>query len=383
IRARKENDFTIFQPELARMVELKKEETYILGFSHHPYDALLNEFEKGMTISRLNEIFADLKAGLSPLVRKIVSLPKVEYGFLKEHYSRDQQWTYGLHLLKEIGFDGEAGRQDISEHPFTTSFNHQDVRITTRIDESDLSNMIWGCLHEGGHALYEQGLRGEEYGLPGGEAASLGIHESQSRLWENGVGRGIYFWQKNYPDLQQLFPENLGKVSLEQFYKSINQVKPSLVRTEADELTYHFHVMIRYEIEKELISGTISTEDLREVWKERYADHLGLQVEGDKTGILQDIHWSHGSFGYFPTYSLGSLYAAQFFEKASQDLGQLQVQLANGENGDLLHWLRKNIHSKGRWLTSEELCHNITGQGLQCSFFLEAANRKYGELYGF
>ncbi|PWV47529.1 carboxypeptidase M32 [Chitinophaga sp. S165] len=382
INARKEGSYAVFQPVLNRMVELKRKEADILGYEGHPYNALLNEYEKGATTTMLDKVFADVKTALTPLLRSIEQRPQVKKDFLHLHYDRNRQWEFGIQLLKAMGYDMGAGRQDVSEHPFTTSFNPQDVRVTTRIDEKDFGNMTWSCIHEGGHALYEQGLDTAAYGLPSGEAASLGIHESQSRLWENNVGRSLVFWEHHYPQLQQLFPDNLGTVSLQDFYKAINLVQPSLIRTEADELTYHFHVMVRYEIEKGLLDGTYQTKDLREIWNSYYKEFLHVDVPNDTQGVLQDIHWSHGSFGYFPTYSLGSFYAAQFFATAQQQIPGLTGQIAAGKYDELLTWLRQQVHQYGRYYTSNELCEKITGKPLDFSYFLEYATQKFGDIYG-
>lgn len=381
IKARKANDYKIFEPVLAKMVELKKQEADILGYNGHPYNALLNEYEKGANTAMLDTIFADVKTALAPLLQQIEAKPQVNKDFLHLHYDRNKQWEFGIKILKAMGYDMNAGRQDISEHPFTTSFNPQDVRVTTRIDENDFGNMTWSCIHEGGHALYEQGLPVDNYGLPCGEAASLGIHESQSRLWENNVGRSLPFWQYHYAALQARFPENLQHVSLDDFYKAINQVKPSLIRTEADELTYHFHVMIRYEIEKGLLDGTYSTKDLNEVWNKYYREYLHVDVPDDNQGVLQDIHWSHGSFGYFPTYSLGSLYAAQFFIAAQKQIPGLIEQITKGDYKQLLSWLRDEIHHHGRYYTSNELCEKVTGEPLAFKYFLDYATEKYHHIY--
>jgi carboxypeptidase Taq len=286
-----------------------------------------------------------------------------------------------MHLIKQLNFDFEAGRQDISEHPFSTSFNSNDVRITTRISENDFGNMTWSCIHEVGHALYEQGLPLDQYGLPSGEACSYSIHESQSRLWENNVGRSKNFWQYYLPHLVKYFPEQLKDVSVEQFYKGINKVQPSLIRTEADELTYHFHVYIRYELEKKLIEGSLSAKEIPAFWKKQYKDLLEVNVVDDKSGSLQDVHWSHGSFGYFPSYSLGSLYAAQFFSTASKDLKNLCEQVNEGSFSNLLNWLRKNLHNHGRTYTSEELCKKITGNTLQIEHFTAYMLHKYKLIY--
>lgn len=297
------------------------------------------------------------------------------------YYNKDKQWQYGLAVLKQMGYDFDAGRQDISSHPFTVNFNAQDVRVTTRIDENNFSDMLWSCIHEGGHALYEQGLLPENYGLPAGEAISLGIHESQSRLWENNVGRSLTYWKVHYPKLQTIFPENLKNVSVGAFYKAMNQVKPSLIRTNADELTYHTHIMIRFEIEKLLIEGTLKVKDLPEYWNTKYKEYLGVNVTDDAHGVLQDIHWSHGGFGYFPTYSLGSFYAAQFYTQATKDIPTLETEIEKGNTLPLLNWLRSKVHKHGKYYTAEELCINITGEKLNFNHFMNYANKKYAGIY--
>lgn len=381
IDARKQNSFSVYEKDLDALIQLKREEAAILGYAHHPYDALLDEFEKGATVSLIDKTFETLLPPLKELFQKITASPQVDDSFLRRHFPAQQQWDWGIHLLKELHFDFNRGRQDKSEHPFSTAFSPQDVRITTRIDENDFGNMTWSCIHEAGHALYEQGLPKDQYGLPLGEACSYSIHESQSRLWENNVGRSKAFLQHYFPQLQQRFPEQFRDVLFDQFYKGINKVQPSLVRTEADEISYHFHVFIRYELEKRLIDGTLATADIPAFWNESYKTYLGLKVPDDKLGCLQDVHWSHGSFGYFPTYSLGSFYAAQFFVKAKEETDTLEEDLRAGNTAPLLHWLRTTIHDKGRYFTSEDLCREVTGEGLNGLYFLDYVRQKYGEIY--
>ncbi len=245
-------------------------------------------------------------------------------------------------------------------------------RITTRIDENDFANMTWSCSHEVGHALYEQGLPVSDYGLPSGEFASLSIHESQSRLWENCVGRNIACWNYFLPELKKYFPEQLAGVDADKFCKAINKVQPSLIRTEADELTYHFHVKIRYELEKELIGGTMNVKDIPHHWNALYKKDLGIIVPDDKQGCLQDVHWSHGSFGYFPTYSLGSFYAAQFWKEANKQMPSLSADISKGNFTTLLQWLRTNIHAHGKIYDSEALCEKVTGEKLNVNHFLSS-----------
>lgn len=381
VNAKTANSFLLFEKDLAGLLELKKQEAALLGYEDHPYNALLNQYERGCTVSLLDSVFTALQAPLQELLNRITAAQQVDDTFLQRFYAKDKQWQFGIDLMKQLGFDFEAGRQDIAEHPFTTNFSSQDVRLTTRIDEHDFSNMTWSCIHECGHGLYEQGLPAEAYGLPLGEYTSLSIHESQSRLWENNIGRSQDCWQFFYPGAQQFFPEALGDISLQQFYKGINKVQPSLIRTEADELTYHFHVQVRYELEKKLLEGTLQVEDIPAYWNEQYKKLLGVTVPDHKNGCLQDVHWSHGSFGYFPTYSLGSFYAAQFFAAAEKNIPNLAGSITKGNYKPLLDWLRISIHVHGRRFTSEELCERICGQPLNIDHFIKYANNKYKAIY--
>lgn len=382
MEARKKNDFRVFSPALSVMVALKRRQAELLGYREHPYDALVDEYEKGMTVAQLDVLFGEVRASLKGLLDEILAKPSPDDNMLHGHYDRDRQWELGISLLKAMGFDFQAGRQDISEHPFTTNFNARDVRLTTRIAEGNLSDMTWSCIHEGGHGLYEQGLPFDQYGLPLGEAASLAIHESQSRLWENNVGRGRAFWMRHYPGLQDRFPR-LKDTGIEAFYHAINKVSPSLIRTEADEVTYHFHVMIRYELEKKLLTGDLEVSGLADAWNELYHTYLGVTVPDDKSGVLQDVHWSHGSFGYFPTYSLGSFYAAQFYAAATREIPDLAGRIAGGDLASLLEWLREHIHRYGRAYYPGALCERVTGEPLNFRYFMDYVRDKYGAIYGF
>ncbi|MDE1192350.1 MAG: carboxypeptidase M32 [Arachidicoccus sp.] len=371
IEARRKNDFSFFEPALTKLVALKRQEADYLGYEHHPYDALLKDYEKSASVQMLDRLFSEMTNPLQNLMQQAIAKRNTDDAFLYQYYPKDEQWKWGMYLVKELGFDLNAGRQDISEHPFTTNFSSQDVRITTRIDENNFANMTWSCIHETGHALYEQGLPYSDYGLPSGEYASLSIHESQSRFWENCIGRRLPFWKYYYPKLKEFFPQQLRDVSLETFSNAINIVKPSLIRTEADELTYHFHIKIRYELEKELIGGSLAVKDVKEKWNELYKENLGVSATNDNDGCLQDVHWSHGSFGYFPTYSLGSFYAAQFWKKLKEDQPDIEKEIAGGNLKNVLQWLRLHIHSKGRIIGgSEKICKDITGEALQVMHFL-------------
>lgn len=381
-QAREENRFDLFAPALEALVEIKKEEAERIGYQEHPYDALLDEFEPGYRSSKLDPLFADVRQQLVDFAAAIREKEQVDDSFLRQHYPDQQQWDFGLELLRRIGYDFDHGRQDRSPHPFTITFNSRDVRVTTVVDEDNLANMVWSCIHEGGHALYEQGLPFEQYGMPLGAAVSLGIHESQSRLWENNAGRSRSFWETHLELLKDYFPRQLEQVDLDRFFKGINKVAPSPIRIESDELHYHFHIMVRYEIEKALVEGSLSVKDIPSVWNQKYKDYLGLDITSDNQGCLQDIHWAHGSIGYFPTYSLGSFYAAQFFAQAEADLPELQEQMASGDTSALLQWLRENIHQYGRMYKADELCEKITGEPLNFRYFMDYAKKKYGAIYG-
>jgi carboxypeptidase Taq len=381
VAARKVNNYDTFKEALGALIEIKRKEATLIGFEKHPYDALLDEFEPGMTVEKLDILFKDVREQLVEFVNQIKSKPQVDNSFLKKFYPKDKQWEFGIGLLKNMGYDFEGGRQDVSPHPFTINFSPEDVRVTTRVDENDLANMTWSCIHEGGHALYEQGLPSEQYGLPLGTHLTVGIHESQSRLWENHIGRSLKYWEFHYPTLQKIFPENLSNISLQDFYFGINRIAPNLIRTEADELHYHFHIMIRYEIEKSLIEGSIEVEDLDTFWNKKYQEYLGVKVTNDNIGILQDVHWAHGVFGYFPTYSIGSFYAAQLFAKAQDEIPNLAQLTASGDNMPLLDWLRDKVHRHGKQFEAEELVKNITGEPLNFKYFMDYCKSKYSEIY--
>lgn len=382
IKAREANDFQVYKKELGNIVNICREEAELIGYKHHPYDALLDIYEPGATTKELVVLFKDVSAQLVDFVAELKSKRQIDNAFLFKRFGKKKQWEYGLKALENMGYDFKAGRQDISEHPFTINFSPEDVRVTTRIDERDFTNMLWSCIHEGGHALYEQGLPTTQYGLPLGQAISLGIHESQSRLWENNVGRSKSYWKAHYKELKKLFPRNLGAITLNKFYKGINKIQPNLIRTEADELHYHFHVMIRFEIEKGLMEGSLEVENLDEVWNEKYKQYLGMKVPDAKRGILQDIHWSHGSIGYFPTYSLGSFYAAQFFHQACKDNPDILSFIEKGNNQPLLDWLREKIHRHGQYYNAKALCKRITGEPLNFKYFMQYARQKFGTVYG-
>jgi carboxypeptidase Taq len=383
-RARQSNDFNVFSIHLNSLVQLKKEECDFIGFNEHPYDVLVDEYEPGMTKHKLDEVFCNLLPQLSQLLLRIQNAPNQPNNrFLNGQFDSKAQWDLGIKILGEIGFDFNRGRQDLSTHPFTITASPDDVRITTRVSETDIQEMLWSCLHEAGHAMYEQGLSAKAYGFPDSEAASLGIHESQSRLWENQIGRELPFWKAHYQAFQQTFPKEFTTVDIKDFHRAINQVEPGFIRTNADELTYHFHVFIRYKLECLLIEDKLKVKDLESAWNSMYQEFLGITPKNCLEGILQDVHWAHGSFGYFPTYSLGSLYAAQFYNAAVGHLPDLESQLENGNTAQLLQWLKNNIYEKGRLYNSEEICQMATGSGLDPNIFMNYLNKKYQSVYQF
>lgn len=381
IKARKQNDFSLFEDELAKMIELQIEKANYYGYEGHIYNALLDDYEPKMTVQELDILFDDVKRELKDLAAKIAQAKKPNNRFMYQDFDGDKQWGFGLQILKNIGYDFAAGRQDKSEHPFTTSFSPDDVRVTTRVKEDNLYDMIWSCIHEGGHALYEQGLPSDQYGMPLGEAISLGVHESQSRYYENNLGRSKAFWTYHYPSLQQTFPDALKNIDLADFYKAVNLVQPSLIRTDADEITYHFHIMIRYEIEKQLLAGEIKAKEVKEAWNAAYKEYLNIEVPSDNQGVLQDVHWSHGGFGYFPTYSIGSFIAAQLEHQMVKDIPNYIQMQEQGDYSAILNWLREKVHQHGKAYSMQELCKEITGESLNFNYFLNYAKKKYSEIY--
>jgi len=383
VAARKADDFAKFQPLLERIVVLKREEAQALGYAECPYDALLEEYEPGEKTSRVATVLAGLRAELVPLVKEIRESGKSpDVGLLKRSYPIATQKTFGRAAAEKIGFSFTRGRLDDSVHPFCSDMGPHDCRLTSRYDEHEFNEGFFGILHEAGHGLYEQGLRPDQYRLPPGLAVSLGIHESQSRMWENLVGRSQAFWEYFFPLAQQAYPQSLGNVRLADFYFAINDVRPSLIRVEADEATYNLHILVRFELEQALINDGLAVADLPAAWNEKYESYLGIKPPSDADGVLQDIHWSSAAIGYFATYSLGNLYAAQFFAQADRDLGGLAGAFRRGEFLPLREWLRTNIHSRGQKETAAELVQRITGRPLSHGPLMAYLRAKYAPLYG-
>jgi len=382
-KARATNDFPAFAPWLERIVELERRVAEALGYKERLYDALVDLYEPGMTSRKLDEVFSELKRETVPLVKTISeNQAAVDASVLHLEYDEDAQKRFAEAVLADCGFDFQRGRQDRSVHPFCTHFSRNDVRLTTRYDRNFLSMALFGSLHEMGHGLYEQGPAPELDGTLLSSGVSLGVHESQSRLWENLVGRSRGFWKHYYPKLQETFPTQLQGVSGEAFYRAINRSGPSLIRVEADEVTYNLHIIIRYEMENELLEGRLSVADAPEAWNARMESYLGLTPPDNRQGILQDVHWSIGILGYFPTYSLGNILSVQLFEQAIKDVPSIPDDIENGRFEPLLTWLRTHIHRHGRKYLPDELLQRATGSSLTVAPYVRYLKSKLGELYG-
>ena len=383
VEARRDNDFAHFQPLLEKILGLKRQEAAALGFDDTPYDPLLDDFEPGEVTANVAQVLDGLRDVLVPLVQAISeSSRQPDVSILEREYPIGVQKNFGHEVAAAIGFDFQAGRLDASVHPFCTGLGPGDVRLTTRYNLNNFGDAFYSILHEAGHGIYDQGLPREHYGLPTGEDVSMGIHESQSRMWENQVARSRPFWEHFYPQAQKAFPTALGDVPLADFYAAINDVRPSLIRVDADEVTYTLHILIRFELELALVEDNLQAADLPGAWNEKYRHYLGIEPPNDTQGVLQDIHWSAALFGYFPTYALGNLYAAQFFAQARTDLDDLDGQFRRGELAPLREWLRANIHTHGRRYTPAELVERVTGKPLSHEAMMEHLSGKFGELYG-
>ncbi|SET44991.1 carboxypeptidase M32 [Paenibacillus sp. NFR01] len=379
--AKHNDDFTSFEPYLTRIVGLKQEFVDYWKPEGSRYDLLLDMYEPGFTAEKIDAIFDRLRSRLVPLVEAINASPnKPDTGFLSQIYAKEQQEKFGLYMLEQMGFDFEAGRLDESVHPFATGLNLGDVRITTHYILDNMPSAVFSSLHEGGHALYEQNIDPAFAGTPLAQGASMGIHESQSRLWENMIGRSRGFWQHYYGSLQQHFPEQLAEVDAEQFYRAINNVSQSFIRTEADELTYNLHIIIRYEIEKMIFNEGLEVKDLPKVWNAKYQEYLGITPPTDALGVLQDVHWSGGDFGYFASYSLGNMYAAQFLNTLKKEL-PLEELIAEGNLLPIKEWLKEKIHRYGQSLTPGQIVEKVTGEPLNPDYLADYLEAKYKELY--
>ncbi len=379
--ARQNNDFASFQPYLERIVEMRQRYAELFAPYEHIYDPLLDDFEPGMLTKDVQAIFQTLRTEQVALIKAIGAQPQVNDAFLHINYPEQAQWDFGVKVISAFGFDWSRGRQDRSVHPFTTSFGSNDVRITTRFDPERSASALFSTMHECGHALYEQGFSQRFNRTVLGRASSLAVHESQSRMWENLVGRSLPFWSHFYPALQQAFPEQLKGIDLMTFYKGINKVEPSLIRVEADEATYNLHIMLRLELEIALMEGTLAVKDLPQAWNDRCEEYLGVRPATDREGVLQDVHWSGGSIGYFPTYALGNLISVQLWEKINASLPTLEDEISRGEFGALLAWLRNNIHQYGSKYDPQEIVQKATGSKIDPQPYLRYLKTKYSQIY--
>lgn len=380
--ARPRNEWNLFKPYLERIVSLKREQAEALGYQEEPYDALLDDYEQGETARNLEPIFGHLKPALVDLLDRIKGSSRgPEASFRNRDFPIPDQESFVKAVAISIGYDMNAGRLDVSAHPFTTGIGPGDVRITTRYNEESFKESFFSVIHEAGHALYHQGLPLEHWGTPFCRPVSLGINESQSRMWENMVARSSAFWRGFYPEAQAKFSA-LRDVPFESFLLSVNEVTPSLIRTEADEVTYNLHVLLRFELEVALVRGDLQVDDLPAAWNEKMRAYLGLTPPDYSSGVMQDVHWSSGSIGYFPTYTLGNLNAAQFFAKTREEITDLEDRISRGEFTELLGWLRRNVHSQGSRYLPRDLVRHVTGEDLDPKYLIQYLNGKYKELYG-
>jgi carboxypeptidase Taq len=382
-KAREEADFAAFAPTLEKIYDLKRQEAEALGYEDRMYDALLDQYEPNMKTAEVERLFNGLKEELVPFVAAIYDrLDTVDDSLMHLAYDVDKQAEFGLKVIEQLGYDMDRGRQDKAVHPFTTEFSINDVRITTRYYPNFLPTALFGSIHEAGHAMYEQGSDPALEGTMLAGGTSLGVHESQSRMWENIVGRSRGFWQHFYPDLQKLFPAQLGRVPLDEFYRAINAVTRSLVRVEADEVTYNLHIMLRFEMENALLEGTLAVKDAPDAWNTKMEEYLGITPpDHGKEGVLQDVHWSAGLVGYFPTYSLGNFLSVQYWDKALQDVPGIPDAIEKGNFAPLLDWLRTNIHVHGRKFWPAELTERVTGEAIQTDSFMRYLKDKYTPIY--
>lgn len=380
--ARAKSDFPMFQPYLEKIVEFKKRFVDYWGYQGNPYNTLLDLYEPGVTVDVIDRVFGQVREHIVPLVQAVTEAKdQPETSFLFQSFPADKQRGFSLEVLKEMGYDFEAGRLDETIHPFATGLNPGDVRVTTRYDEKDFRMAVFGTIHEGGHAIYEQNISKNLQGTPLCGGASMGIHESQSLFWENFVGRNKGFWERQYGTLKKYATGQFDKVGLDDYYRAINVAGPSLIRIEADEMTYPLHIMVRYEIEKGLINNELAVKDLSGIWNEKMKEYVGIEPDNDANGVLQDVHWAGGDFGYFPSYALGYMYAAQFKQAMLQDLPNFDEWLSQGNLRPIKEWLTRNIHQYGKTKKPIEILQDVTGEGLNAEYLIQYLENKYKEVY--
>lgn len=384
VEARKKSNFKLFEPALKKMVDLKRKQAQYIGYKDSPYDALLDQYEPGLTSIELTILFDDLKDFLVPFIREIKKSKKKMAKFkAADRFPKTEQVALNHLVCGKLGFDFNHGEIRESAHPFSLSLNPDDVRFTTRYDEKNMKDSFFSTIHELGHAFYEKGILSEHYGTPFGEYISLGIHESQSRFWENVVARSPEFAKFVFPYLKQAFPKVFAKRTPQDFFEIASTVMPGFIRVESDEVTYNMHIIVRFEIEKELIEGSIEAKDVPKIWKDKMKTYLGLDVKKDSLGALQDVHWSGGMMGYFPTYTLGNLYSLQFWNAMKKDIKDAERKIAKGDFTPLLAWLKEKIHMHGKRYTASALVKQVTGEELTSAYFINYLKEKYGKIYGF
>ena len=380
--AKAKADFSLFSPYLEKLVEKTKQFIHYWGYKENKYDVLLDMYEPGITVEILDQVFSQLKSKIVPLVKRISeSQYKPKTDFLYENFPKGNQRDFSLKILEKMGYNFQAGRLDETVHPFAIGLNPGDVRVTTNYNEKDFRTAVFGTIHEGGHALYEQNIAKELIGTPLCSGTSMGIHESQSLFYENILGRSFSFWKSNFRLLKEYADGQFDQVDIKEFYRAINESKPSFIRIEADELTYPLHVIIRYEIEKAMFNNEIEVKDLPKIWNDKYEEYLGIRPENDTQGVLQDVHWAGGSFGYFPSYALGYMYAAQFKYKMLEDLPNFNQLVEQGNLLPIKEWLTEHIHRYGKMKKPLEILHDVTGEGLNATYLIDYLIAKYGEIY--
>jgi carboxypeptidase Taq len=382
VEARGKSDFSIFRPHLEKLVDLVKKYISFFPPADHPYDVLLDDYEPGMKTAEVREIFGNLRPKQVELIKAIANAKQVKDDFLRKKYPEKKVWDFSEKIITKFGYDFSRGRQDKAPHPFETTFSVNDVRITNRFEAGSPLATLFSAMHESGHAMYEQGVNPAYDRIPLANGTSLAVHESQSRMWENLVGRSLPFWEHFYPELKKTFPSQLDGVGVKAFYNAINKVEPSFIRVNADEATYNLHIMLRLEIEIGMVDGSIDIKDLPEIWNAKMQDYLGITPPDDAQGVLQDIHWSYGSIGYFSTYALGNIISAQLWETVNKDIRGLDDQIHSGKFDQLLGWLHEKIHTYGRKYDPQDLVQKITGSKIDSSAYVRYLTGKYSDIYG-
>jgi carboxypeptidase Taq len=382
VKAKKKSDFSIFLPHLEKVMELMRKYVSYFPPADHPYDVLLDDYEPGMKTVEVKDIFDEVRTQQVKLIKAIRSTKQVKADFLHKKYNEKKVWDFSETIISRFGYDFSRGRQDKAAHPFETSFSVNDVRITNRYESENPLATLFSGMHESGHAMYEQGINPAYERTPLANGVSSAVHESQSRMWENLVGRSLPFWEHFFPELKKVFPSQLDGVSAKSFYKAINKVEPSLIRVNADEATYNLHIMLRLELEIGMIEGNIDLKNLPEIWNTKMQEYVGITPPDDAHGVLQDIHWSAGLFGYFPTYALGNLVSAQLWEKINKDIRGLDDQIRSGKFDSLLNWLREKIHIHGHKYDPQDLIQKVTGSKINSAAYVRYLTKKYSDIYG-